>query len=491
MQQVCSPTRGALMSGRYPIHTGLQHDVIYPGEPWGLPLDETIIPEILKEYNYTTHAVGKWHLGMHKWDFTPLYRGFDDFFGYYMGGQNYDTHLSGKGLDLRSDYFDRDGKFVDELRWDLDGRYSAELYSDHTVDLVNKMKSQENPFFIYLAYQSVHGPHMVPQRYIDQYASNIKNDDEKVFAAMVSSMDEGIGNITKALTSTGLADNTIIIFSSDNGGHVNCLKEVEVTSSNYPYRGGKRALYEGGIRSPSFVWSKTMLSPGKSDAMIHVTDWLPTFWSLASLQGTLKPNHPIKTKPLDGFDQWLAISGNLPSNRTEFLINIDPKPIKCGHQVPHAGLRWKEWKLIIGQGGPPSGWYPAPHLKVDSFENQCGPHDTDSYIELYNIIEDPSETRNVSERFPDIVYMLTEKIKAYNATAVPLGNKPRDPASNPRNFNYTWMPWLNMLDEVPDEPSIIAKDSWLIEIENQLSEEDIVSFDKCSSDNQDINSVKI
>lgn len=163
------------MSGRYPIHTGLQHDVIYPGQPWGLPLDETILPQILKEYNYSTHAVGKWHLGMHKWAYTPLHRGFDDFFGYYLGGENYDTHRNSKGLDLRSDYFDKDGKFVDELRWDLDGRYSAELYSEHVVDLLNGLKTQEEPFFIYLAYQSVHAPHMVPQRYIDQYTSRIRS----------------------------------------------------------------------------------------------------------------------------------------------------------------------------------------------------------------------------------------------------------------------------------------------------------------------------
>ena len=449
VQQVCSPTRGALLSGRYPIHTGLQHDVIYPGEPWGLPLDETTLPQILKEFNYSTHAVGKWHQGMHKWAFTPVYRGFDDFFGFYLGAQDYFSHRYGlgkvdDGFDLRSDYYDKDGKFVDELRYDLDGRYSTELYSEHTVNLLKKMASQEDPFFIYLSFQSVHEPHMVPQRYIDQYTSHITNQAEKVFAAMVSSMDEGIGNITKALEAAGLADDTIIVFSSDNGGNVNCgIKEV--TSSNYPYRGGKRSLYEGGIRSPAFIWARSRLSPGKSDALIHVTDWLPTLWSLASLQGRLEPNNPIKTKPLDGVNQWKAISENLPSNRTQFLINIDLEPVRCGHQVPQAGLRWLDWKLITGQGGPPSGWYPAPHLT----DSPCGPHD--SYIELYNIVEDPTERRNVSEKYPDIVRIMASMLVQYQATAVPMGNKPYDPASDPKNFNNTWMPWMDMSDEVPDE----------------------------------------
>ena len=474
VQQVCSPTRGALMSGRYPIHTGMQHEVIYPGQPWGLPTDETIIPQILKQYDYSTHAVGKWHLGMHKWAFTPLYRGFDDFFGYYLGGENYDSHKNGGGLDLRSDWFDENGKVVDQIRWDLNGQYSAELYSQHTVDLISKLKNQENPFFIYLAYQSVHAPHMVPQRYMDQYASHIRDKNERVFAGMVSAMDEGIGNITQALQATGLADNTIIVFSSDNGGNVNCVGHV--TSSNYPYRGGKRALYEGGVRSPSFIWAPNRLAPGRSDALIHVTDWLPTFWSLASLQGQLKPMKPIKTKQLDGYDQWLAISEKLPSNRTEFLINIDPKPVMCGHQVPHGGIRWGDWKLILGAGGPPFGWYPAPTL--DGTEDYCKAANY-SYIELYNIKEDPSETRNVSRKYPDIVHFLTQKLKAYNATAVPLGNKPHDPASNPKFFNNTWMPWMDMAQEVESKESFsLTKELWLRG--NQLEEGDLNSESACT-----------
>ena len=153
--------------------------------------------------------------------------------------------------------------------------------------------------------------------------------------------------------------------------------------------------------------------------------------------------------------------------------------------MPHAGLRWKEWKLIIGQGGPPSGWYPAPGFA--DLENACGPYD--SYIELYNIIEDPSETRNVSDKFPDIVKMLTEKIQAYNATAVPLANKPRDPASNPRNFNFTWMPWLDTFDEVPDEAYTLTKEVWLAG--NQLSEDDISSsMETCIAFDQDVDIVE-
>ena len=88
----------------------MQHYVIVPGEPWGLPLDETTLPQILKQYNYSTHAVGKWHLGFHKWAFTPINRGFDDFFGYYQGKEDYLTHIRDGGLDLRTNTFDKNGK---------------------------------------------------------------------------------------------------------------------------------------------------------------------------------------------------------------------------------------------------------------------------------------------------------------------------------------------------------------------------------------------
>ena len=506
VQQVCTPTRGALMSGRYPIHTGLQHDVIYPGHPWGLPLDEVIIPQILKEYNYSTHAVGKWHLGMHRYSFTPLQRGFDDFFGYYLGAQNYNTHVNGGGYDLRNNYRNKRGILVDEVRKDFDGQYSTELYAKYVIDLLHKKKQKDDgtPFFLYMAFQNVHAPHMVPQYYIDKYSTDIKDKKEKIFAAMVSAMDEAIGNITDVLKTLQFDKNTIIVFSSDNGGNVNCVGEV--TSSNYPYRGGKRAMYEGGVRSPSFVWAPGHLDSGKSNEMIHVTDWLPTFWRLGSLNGKLKPNHPIVTKPLDGFDQWDTISQHKASPRTEFVINIDLEPVGCGHQVPTWAIRWNDWKLIIGDGGPPSGWYPAPNLA-----DTCN-KPKESFIELYNIKEDPYEHMNISHLKPDIVRALTQKLMEYNNTMVEPNNKAHDPNSSPTNFDHIWVPWLDFKDGKPfvsgvkyivkepktssseslqgDEPLSeeyygknlmkVQKNIWLQG--NQLDEEDLQS-EKCWKDN--------
>ena len=165
-----------------------------------------------------------------------------------------------------------------------------------------------------------------------------------------------------------------------------------------------------------------------------MTDWLPTFWGLASLQGRLKPNNPITTKQLDGFDQWLAISEKKQSEREEILLNIDPYPLSCGHTVPNYGVRWKDWKLILGSGGPPDGWYPAP--SVTDEDRTCN-QPVQGYVELYNIKQDPYEHRNVSDKYPQIVKMLTQKLMAYNETAVPPENMKHKPAPSPRNFNHT------------------------------------------------------
>lgn len=269
---------------------------------------------------------------------------------------------------------------------------------------------------------------------------------------MVSAMDEGIGNITRVLKETGLLDNTIIVFSNDNGGNVNCVEKVY--STNYPLRGGKRALYEGGVRSPALIWGRGWIKPGSWGGLMHVSDWLPTLWSVASLQGELEPSIPVHTEPLDGVDQWDALSRHAESNRHEILHNIDPLITQCGIQVPSAALRWKSWKLILGSGGPPSEWAPAPTVTTVTTPQNCRPTQGDhvgyqgdhvgyqgDHVELYNVVEDPSETRNLAHLHPRIVSLMTEKIGVYNATAVSPANMPLDPASNPKYFNSTWMPW--------------------------------------------------
>ncbi|GFR70811.1 arylsulfatase [Elysia marginata] len=180
---ICTPTRSALMTGRHPIHTGMEHNVIVGSMPYGLPLNETVLPQYLNQLGYQSHIVGKWHLGMFKWEYTPLYRGFKSHMGYYQGCEDYYTHTyEGKdyiqwGLDFRRDK---------QLLWNCTGLYSTTLFRDEAVRIINQHNESE-PLFLYLPFQAVHsgngnGVHLqAPKSYIDKF-SYIQNKDRRTYA---------------------------------------------------------------------------------------------------------------------------------------------------------------------------------------------------------------------------------------------------------------------------------------------------------------------
>ncbi|CAH1277493.1 ARSJ [Branchiostoma lanceolatum] len=351
VQPICSPSRCQLMTGRYQIHYGLQHSVITSDRPHGLPLDEVTLPQKLKESGYSTYIVGKWHLGFFKEEYMPLRRGFDRFYGYLTGGEDYWTHrrpnLYAKdltayhGLDLR----DQDLPVLDQ-----NGTYSTNLFAHKAIEII--LNHQQNkPMFLYLPFQAVHSPIEAPKEYIEKY-KNAKNTLVRIYAAMVTAMDEAIGNVTNALIKTGMWNNTVLIFSTDNGARRNA-------GSNWPLRGWKSTLWEGGVRGVGFITSK-LLKKGerKSDALIHISDWFPT---LLRISGAAASN---ATKPLDGFDIWDTLSIGTPSPRSEILHNIDPLHREAAYSSVnsryddifntsvYAAIRSGHWKLLTGsQGG--------------------------------------------------------------------------------------------------------------------------------------------
>ncbi|XP_047574253.1 arylsulfatase J isoform X2 [Lutra lutra] len=422
---------------RYQIHTGLQHSIIRPTQPNCLPLDNATLPQKLKEVGYSTHMVGKWHLGFYRKECMPTKRGFDTFFGSLLGSGDYYTHYKCDspgmcGYDLYEN---------DNAAWDYDnGIYSTQMYTQRVQQILASHDSRK-PIFLYIAYQAVHSPLQAPGRYFEHYRSII-NINRRRYAAMLSCLDEAINNVTLALKTYGFYNNSIIIYSSDNGG------QPTAGGSNWPLRGSKGTYWEGGIRAVGFVHSPLLKNKGTvCKELVHITDWYPTLISLA--EGQI--DEDIQ---LDGYDVWETISEGLRSPRVDILHNIDPIYTKAKNGSWAAGygiwntaiqsaIRVQHWKLLTGNPGY-SDWVPPQsfsNLGPNRWHNERITLSTGKSVWLFNITADPYERVDLSHRYPGIVKQLLRRLSQFNKTAVPVRYPPKDPRSNPRLNGGVWGPW--------------------------------------------------
>ena len=359
-QPMCTPTRACLMTGRYPLRYGLQTLVIPSGHTYGLPTDEWLLPQALKDAGYSTAIIGKWHLGHADPKFWPSQRGFDSQYGPLIGELDYFTHEQHGVVDWY-----RDNKKV------IEEGYSTTLLGNAAVKLISELPAG-NPLYLYLTFNAPHTPYQAPQDYLDQY-KNIADPSRRAYAASITAMDDQIGRVVDALAKKGLRNNTLIVFQSDNGGPRDARMTGEgdvkvVPCDNGPYRDGKGTVYEGGTRVCALVNWPGHVKAGVVDGMLHVVDMYPT---LAKLAGA----STAKCKPLDGVDAWSTISTGAPSPRTELVYNVE---------VFRAGIRQGDWKLV---------WHaPLP-----------------ARIELFNIAKDPSEKNNVAAEHPDLVASLQKR----------------------------------------------------------------------------------
>lgn len=352
---LCSPTRAALLTGRNPIRFGLAYSVVRPWAYYGLPATEELLPASFQRAGYQTAIIGKWHLGHSNRKLHPTSRGFDYFYGHMNGAIDYFTHERDGSPDWQ-----RNGTTVKEPG------YSTDLFADEAVRWLQQ-RDKTKPYFLYVPFNAPHSPLQAPAALRDKYAA-ISNPRRRTYAAMVDAMDQAIGRIASQLD-----PNTIIFFSSDNGG------PRSQGADNGDLRAGKATTYEGGIRVPAFVHAPALIRPGVSNQVMAIWDILPTLAAAAHV--------PLPTaKPLDGLNLWPQLSGGvLPVERVNLFFCTQPET-----GIKQYAIRDGEWKMVRTMTSP-------------------------TREELFHIPSDPGETNNRSASEYAMNFTLRKKLDEWIA----------------------------------------------------------------------------
>jgi len=353
---VCTPTRAALLTGRYQQRAGLEGVIYVRGETRQLGMDtsEVTVAELLQKAGYQTGIMGKWHLG-YKEEYNPVHHGFDEFYGYVSGNIDYHSHYDNAGI---YDWWHN----LDSIK---EEGYITDLITGHAVDFIEK--NQDRPFFLYVPHESPHVPlqgrqdtaYRFPNREFS-YLGPVE-DQERAYREMIEVMDEGVGRIVQKLRELELEDNTLVIFCSDNGG-------LEGFADNGALRGFKGKLWEGGHRVPAIAHWKGKIDPGETDATVLSFDFMPTFLALAKAE-----KHT--DLQLDGMDiSSVLFSKEELLERTVFWRYRNQKVARTG-----------DWKLII----------------------------TEQDTALYDLQTDQAEQNNLKALQPERTDELLQKLAAW------------------------------------------------------------------------------
>nr|XP_006822099.1 PREDICTED: arylsulfatase B-like [Saccoglossus kowalevskii] len=301
------------------------------------------------------------------------------------------------------------------------GKYSTTIFANEGKDIINA-HDQNKPLFLYLSFSAVHAPLEVPSSYLKQYESTIHDEDRRTYAAMTSCVDEAIANITEALEEKNMLKNSIIVFTSDNGGAL-----VNSAGNNWPLRGGKHTSWEGGVRAVGFVYGDLLPRHSRgteNTGLMHITDWFPTLITLAG-------GNPHVGKKLYGVDQWNMITGEDKSGRDDVLITLEEDnkagaPYRTGIYknnafdiTTHAAIKMGKWKLLTGPIGGPSDWVKPQEINSDHRIVEDRDFDATRMVRLYNIEDDQTETTDLSEINQHIVIEMLAKLHNFSKQSVP------------------------------------------------------------------------
>lgn len=365
---VCSPTRAALLTGRYQEFVGVPGVIrTYPEDNWGyLDPKATMLPEMLQIGGYHTALIGKWHLGLESPN-IPNDRGFDFFYGWL--GDMMDDYWKHRRHDIN--YMRKDKEVIDP-----EG-HATDLFTQWSVDYIKEQAKDDQPFFLYLAYNAPHFPVQPPEDWLAKVKAREPGLSEKraKLVAFIEHLDDGIGQVIQALKDSDQYDNTIIVFTSDNGG---LLRDA---ANNGPLRDGKQSVYEGGLKVPTvMVWKDKILAGSSTDYKALSMDLFPTLVEAAGLKTT----HTIEGK---SFLPTLLGQEQSDANRPLFFSRREGGSRYGGLTIQAVQLN--NWKLL--QNSP--------------FAPQ----------ELYNLAEDPAEENNLidteKEKFRELNALMRKHLQ--------------------------------------------------------------------------------
>ena len=357
----CSPTRYAFMTGRYQQRGGLEYALFYQEMGAGLPAGGQTLAEYLRKAGYATALIGKWHLGYDP-ERIPTQQGFDYFFGLLGGNHHYFTHVDRSGV---PDLFLNDKPVVRK-------GYSTDLFTDDAIRYLGETLQQ--PFFLFLAYNAPHFPYQGPGDEAREVRPNEKSWGEGTrahFVSMVERLDLGVGRVLAELARRGLAENTLVVFTSDNGG--------DPKGRNLPLRELKSSVWEGGIRVPCIVRFPGRLPAGSESTQVGITmDWTASLLALAQAP---------RPAALDGIDLLPLLAGTRPSkDRTLFWRRV-PEPVRRGVN-PMRAMRSGKWKFIDQPDGTRF---------------------------LFDLSSDPGESRNLAPKHADVCVEFQRQLEQWEA----------------------------------------------------------------------------
>eukprot|EP01064_Diplonema_japonicum_P013579 TRINITY_DN2111_c2_g1_i1.p1 TRINITY_DN2111_c2_g1~~TRINITY_DN2111_c2_g1_i1.p1 ORF type:complete len:544 (+),score=167.27 TRINITY_DN2111_c2_g1_i1:47-1633(+) len=410
----CTPTRTSVQSGRLPVHVTTK--LVNPEHPnCGIPRNMTGIAQVMKKGGYATHLVGKWDAGMATPKHTPQGRGYDTSLGYFEHKNDFYT--------MKAMQTSCNGTY--DL-WDTDkpspslagSKYEEELFEERLTSIIHGHNPAQ-PLFLFYTPHVAHCPLQVPPEYMERFSALTEGTDEPAcsaqtpyvnpqgskfacraqYHAMVNYLDNVLGNITTLLKTKGMWEDTLMVFSSDNGGP---LVLPESGSNNWPLRGSKYSPWEGGIRAAAFAsggYLPQAVRGTKQEGVVHIADWYATFAHLAGVDPTDKPAAESHLPPIDSINVWDLVRGaNATSPRTE--VPIDDTTLIEG-----------DLKLILGGKISFASWG-GPHFpNSTSHLSQPESYNADCTQGcLYNVVEDPHELTDIASENQEKVQAMKNRL---------------------------------------------------------------------------------